>query len=123
MNNGLILKISKMVAICSIFIIVGMSLIFKDSGPIILGYVFGTLISILSLLLINNSVNKAVVMEPSKAQKHTRLDYFIRCFIYFMVLVISHAANYLNLFSAFLGLNMVKIAIYIMAFFDKNFPE
>ena len=119
MNNNLVFKITKFIAPICLIVIGIMALVFKNSKPIILGYVFGTLISILSLALISSSANKTVAMQSSKAQKYAFFGYFTRLIIYIIILTISHKAEYLNIFSAFIGLNMVKIAIITMTFLKK----
>ena len=123
MNNPLVLKIAKIAALISIIVIGLMALIFKNFKPIILGYVFGTLVSILTLALISDSANRIVSMQSSKAKKHAFVGYFTRLLIYVIVLIISHKAEYLNIFSAFLGLNMVKIVIFTATFLNKNFLD
>jgi hypothetical protein len=121
MKNAIVLKIAKIAAPISLVAIGIMALIFKNPKPIILGFVFGTLVSILSLALISDSTTKILSMRSSKAKVHTSIGYFTRLLIYSIVLVISYKAEYLNIFSAYMGLNMVKITIFIMAFLKVKF--
>lgn len=120
MNNDLVFKITKFIAPISLITIGLMALVFKNSKSIILGFVFGTIISILSLALISRSADKTVSMPSSKAKKYAFFGYFTRLLIYSIILVISHKAEYLNIFSAFIGLNMVKIAIFTMTLLKKD---
>lgn len=121
MNKDLIFKISKIVVICSLILLGCIALLFKNPKPIILGYIFGVSINILSFHLMNVSINKSVTMEPTRAMKYSYFNYLIRISMYFFVLFISAVANYLNIFAAFLGLTMVKNIICFLSIFDKDF--
>lgn len=121
MNNDLVFKIVKRTAIVSLFIIGIMAFMFKEPKPIILGYIFGTVISILGFKLLHNTINKAVEMTPGRASSYSMVHYFLRYIIYFIVLGVAAIANYLNFPSTLLGLLMVKIIILGSGIFDKNF--
>lgn len=121
MNNDLVFKIVKRTAIISLFIIGIMAFMFKEPKPIILGYIFGTVISILGFKLLHNTINKAVEMTPGRASSYSMVHYFLRYIIYFIVLGVAAIANYLNFPSTLLGLLMVKIIILGSGIFDKNF--
>lgn len=121
MNKELIFKILKVVIILSFFIIGFSFFLFSNPKPIILGYIFGVLINILSLFLINVSAYRLVRMSPKKAKFRASFNYFLRLFIYFLVLFISIKADYLNYLATFVGLIMVKNAIFILNFIDKDF--
>ena len=123
MNKDLLFKISKSVVLLSLFIIGLMALLFKESKALISGYIFGTLISILSLYLMNDSANKFIALEPAIGKRKARQGYFIRFIIYAIVLTISALADYLNIFTTFLGLTMVKNCILLLNFFDKDFHK
>lgn len=121
MNQDLIIDITKKVAIISIIIVVLVAIIFTNPKPIILGYFFGTLISVVSLKLMGNTINKAVQKTPSKASSYTRSHYMFRLTIYGLVLVVAAKADYLNFMSTAVGLTMVKNIIIFFTIFDKNF--
>ncbi|NLY45613.1 MAG: hypothetical protein GX053_06445 [Tissierella sp.] len=121
MNNDIIIKIFKRVLVISLFII-GISLIlFNDPYSIILGYIFGIIISMLTFKLLDSTINKAIRMTPAKASSYSMLHYFLRYLIYFIVLGVAAIADYLNFPATVLGLLMVKFAIFISTIFDKNF--
>ncbi len=119
--KDLLAKISKVVVLLSIIIVSLMALLFKESKPLIMGYIFGATISILSLYLINDSINRFIRMEPARATKNARMNYFIRFIIYAAVLIVSALADYLNIFTTLLGLTMVKNSILLLNFMDKDF--
>ena len=121
MIKDLLAKISKVVVLLSIIIVSLMALLFKESKPLIMGYIFGAIMSILSLYLINDSINRFIRMEPARATKNARMNYFIRFIIYAAVLIVSALADYLNIFTTLLGLTMVKNSILLLNFMDKDF--
>lgn len=120
MNKDLVYKVSKGVLVLSFFVVGVILLFFKNPKPIILGYIFGTSISILSFFLINDSATKLVRMNPSAAKKRAQVNYILRNLIYFIVLSIAAIADYLNLFATFFGLTMIKNTIYILTKLDKD---
>lgn len=121
MNDNLIIDVAKKVAIVSLIIIVLIAVIFSNPKPIILGYFFGTLISVVSLKLMGNTINKAVQKSPSKASSYTRSHYMFRLTIYGLVLFVAAKADYLNFLATAVGLTMVKNIIILFTIFDKNF--
>lgn len=120
MNNDLVFKILKKTIIVSFFIIGFSMFLFKNPKPIILGYTFGTLISMLGFKLLNNTINKAVLMKPSKASAYSTMHYILRYLIYFIVLTVSAIAHYLNFPATILGLLAVKFVIISSTVFDYN---
>lgn len=120
-NRDLLAKINKLVVLLSIFIVGLLALLFKESKPLIMGYIFGATISILSLYLINDSISRLISMEPARATRNARMSYFIRFIIYAAVLIVSALADYLNILTTLLGLTMVKNSILLLNFMDKDF--
>lgn len=123
MNNKLVFKIVKR-AIILLALIVGIfAVIFKDPQPLIMGMIFGALISMLNFKLLDNTINKAVKMPPHTATGFTIAHYFARYIIYFVVLIVAAKADYLNLIATIGGLFMVKFVILGSNIFDKNFTR
>lgn len=119
----LIKKILTRVLILS-FLIIGFLFFYKDNPkPYILGYIFGTAISILNFLLLKNSVEKSVKMTESRAQNYATGQYFIRMGIFAVTILIGAVANYLSLITTLFGVLIIKIVIYLSNFFDRNFLQ
>lgn len=97
-------------------------IIFTDPKPYTLGLIFGTLVGILTFLLMGKSAEKAVTMAPNRAYSYTVKQYFLRMFIYGVVLVIGAVADYLSFFTVALGLLMIKAVIISLAILD-NFKK
>lgn len=123
MKEKLIFTILKRTVIISLLIIGFSFFLFKNPKPILLGYIFGTIISILGFKLLDITISKAIVMSPSKANSYSTIHYIIRYLIYFVVLTVSAIANYLNFPAAILGLLSVKFVILCSTIFDKNFMK
>lgn len=121
MNNDLIFKLTKRIAIVSLFIVGIVAFVFKDPMPIIQGYIFGTIISILGFKLLHNTINKAVEMTPSRASGFSMAHYMLRYIIYGVVLAVAALADYLNFPATLLGLLMIKIMILVSGMIDKEF--
>lgn len=123
MNNDIVFKVIKRVAIVSLLIIGISFFLFKEPKPIIYGYIFGAIISILGFKLLDNTINKAVSMTPGKATAYSTVHYILRYFIYFIVLAVAALADYLNFPAAILGLLSVKFVIIGSAIIDKDFQR
>ena len=93
-------------------------LIAKNPKPYLYGIIFGSSINFLNFRLMYISTKKAMSMSIKGAQSHTVTNYFIRYFIYGIVLVVAAKADYINLYTAALGFFIVKIVIISDAFFD-----
>lgn len=100
-------------------ILIGIILItIKEPKPYALGLIFGTSVGILAFMLMGKSVEKSVTMDPSRAYGYTVRQYFLRMFIYGLVLVIAALADYLSFLTVAIGLLMIKIVIVSLAIFD-----
>ena len=123
MNNDLVFKVARRTTIAVLLIIGILAFIFKDPKPIIMGLIFGSLISILNFKLLDNTVSKAVKMPSNKATGYTIFHYFARYIIYFAVLFVAFKADYLNLISTIIGLFTVKMVILGSSIFDRDFTR
>ena len=123
MNNDIIIKVYKRTLILA-FIIMGFTFfIFKNPKPIVLGYLFGLIISMLSFKLLDTTIGNAVNMTPGRAQRYTFIHYTLRSLIYLIVLTVSIIADYLNFPATVLGILMVKFTIVFSNIVDKNFTQ
>lgn len=123
MNKDLVLDVTKRVIISSLFIIGIMTFIFNEPKSIILGYIFGSIISILGFKLLHTTIERAITMSPGKATGYSTAHYMTRYLIYGVVLAVAALADYLNFMATFLGIMMVKIVILLSAVFDKRFQR
>ena len=90
----------------------------KEAKPYALGLIFGTSVGILTFMLMGKSVERAVTMDPDRAYSYTIRQYFLRMFIYGIVLVIAALADYLSFLTVAIGLLMIKTVIVSMAIWD-----
>lgn len=123
MNNKLVFKIAKRTIILVLLIGGILSFVFSDPKPIVLGLLFGSIISMLNLKLLDNTITKAVTMSSNRATAYTIAHYFARYIIYFIVIIVAAKADYLNLISTIAGLFIVKFVIMGSNIFDKHFND
>jgi hypothetical protein len=117
-DENIVTIIIKRTAVLGLIIIGIMLIGIKEPKPYILGYIFGTSISILTFKLMEKSAEKAVTMKPSRAYGYSVRQYFIRYFIYAIVLIIGALADYLSFLTVATGLLMVKMVITSFAIID-----
>ena len=88
--------------------------------PFVLGLVLGSAISVLTFMLLANTVVKATFMDPGKAQIYMGANYFLRYAIIAIVLYISTQMPYLNVFATAIGILLVKGILYVIQLSDKS---
>jgi multisubunit Na+/H+ antiporter MnhE subunit len=91
----------------------------KNPKTFVLGFIFGMCISVLGFKLLDNTIQRAITMQPAKANGYATAHYFLRYLIYFIVLVIAALADYLSFSATVLGLFMVKIVIIASTVYDS----
>lgn len=82
-----------------------------DFGPLLLGWVYGAILSILSLLLLSRTMEKAVTYSPGKAKLYTFINYMLRYIILFIALFVAIQRPDMNIITVVLGLMIPKIVI------------
>lgn len=105
------LKIFKHTIILMVVLALILSIFIHPPLPMALGLVFGTLISMLNFRALALTLEKAVTMDPRRAQIYASSRYFIRFMTTGIVLFISIKANYLNVLGTIIGLFLIKIVI------------
>lgn len=120
MNNDIIIKVYKKTLLFSLFIIGFSFFLFKEPRAAVLGYIFGTLIAMLTFKLLDISIQKSVKLPSRQASMYATGQYFIRYIIYGIVLIVSGKADYLNLGTTVLGLLSIKIVIILSSIFKKS---
>ena len=83
----------------------------KNYIPYLMGMLFGFLIAVLCFQQMSMAISKAVNLPPEKAQIFIGIRYFIRLFIYGLVIYISIKADYINLLGTIFGLLSLKLSI------------
>jgi len=103
-------------------ILSGIFLIFSPNPKeYIYGLAFGTSINVLNFKLMAITFEKAVNMPQNRVMPYIMSQYLIRYIIYGIVLIVSAVADYISLYTAILGLFMVKIVILSTSFYDMIF--
>ncbi|MBZ2174922.1 ATP synthase subunit I [Schnuerera sp. xch1] len=122
-DKNLSYVIIKKTIVYSLIIIGIIFLGFKNYKPLILGFVFGTTISILGFKLLENTINNSIKMSPDRAYRYTIFHYFVRYLIYGIVLIVAAIANYLSFVTTAIGLFMIKIVIITYTIYDSFFKR
>ena len=119
----LIKKIYKYVIIIYLFFSLAFFFFMGSKGiSIVIGFTFGTLISILTFFELARTTARVVTMDPGKAKGYATRHYFLRFIVTGVVIYISITAPYINAFGTFLGLLLIKFVIYFTNLFnDKNY--
>jgi len=113
-SNGYILK-----SMGLFLIIAGIMLItFSEPWPIVKGFAFGSIISMVLFKHMYLTLNRGLSMEAARASKYVALQYFIRYIIYGITLAIAAKAPYLNLIATFGGLLIMKVTIQLNNFYE-----
>lgn len=105
------------VAIASAALLVGLK---TAATPFILGLILGSAISVLTFMLLANTIVKASFMTPGRAQLYMGANYFVRYAIIAIVLFISTKMPYLNVFATAIGVLLVKGILYVIQLSDKS---
>ncbi|MBN2794352.1 MAG: ATP synthase subunit I [Clostridia bacterium] len=105
------------------FILAMVFLLFFDSSKsLILGLVFGVLISGLNFIDLSNTLQRAVSMSPEKAQSYTVRKYFMRYIMNGVVIFVAVKTPHIHVISTVLGMLLIKFSIMITNLFnDKQF--
>jgi len=106
----------------SIALILSMLILIIVSNPkeYIYGLLFSTCITVLNFRLMCISIERSLDMAQKKIKFFILGNYAMRTFIYGIVIFISYIADYLNLYTAILGLFSVKITIIFGVFYKKG---
>ncbi len=88
--------------------------------PLIIGVWFATVVSLLLFYELALTISKAVTMNPERASRYTSGKYFLRFFIYAVVLYVAANSPIMNIYGAVIGILSVKISIYIANLFVKK---
>lgn len=106
-----------LVGIASAALFIGLK---TSAIPFVLGLILGGAISVLTFMLLANTLVKASFMNPGRAQIYMGVNYFIRYAIIAIVLYISTQMPYLNVFATAIGILLVKGILYVIQLSDKS---
>ena len=84
----------------------------KNPKVYIMGIIFGGSVSVLMFIALYRSTVKMVDKDPEGGKRYVMMQYFFRMCLYATVLVVAALADYISLYTTFIGLLSVKIAIY-----------
>ncbi len=86
----------------------------------LIGIAFGTIISIIKVILLEKTLNKAVDMPPEDAKNYTRSRYTLRLVLSVVLIVAAVKIPYINVIGVIVGLLLVQPAVYIVNFANRK---
>lgn len=123
MDDKIIYEIKYIAKGVLIFNLIALAIFFIISAlnmKIFLGLIFGTIISVLNIILLAKSIEKSVTMPANKAQIYTTSTYLLRMFIVAIVLIVSVKVPNLSLIGVVIGLISPKFVILIKPFITNK---
>lgn len=106
-----------------IFISVVSFFLMDEPLNFVIGLAFGAATSILNFLELSNTLKRAVLMVPAKAQSFVAMKYFIRYAVTAIVLFISIVAPYINVLGTIVGLILLKGIILVNSIHKGKLPQ
>lgn len=95
-------------------------LIVSDKKAFTVGLLFGLIFSILKLILMQNTIKKAVLMPEGKAQRYANVQYMIRYVLTGVVLFVAAVEPTINLLGVLIGLLSMKVGAYLQIIVSKK---
>lgn len=115
--NGLSADLRKTVSLAAAVIgavICVVSVFVTDSkGPMALGVVIGTCVSIINFNIMALAGEKAIELPPEKARVKMTINYLIRYGLYIVVLIVAFKVSFFNVVGTVLGFFTSILALYL----------
>lgn len=105
------IKIYKYTIIFAVATATILSIFIRPVMPLLVGLLFGTLISMLNFRALALTLEKAVTLPPAKAQTYAGSRYFLRFLLNGLVIFVSIKADYINVIGTIIGLIIIKLVI------------
>lgn len=116
------LKLIKWVLIIDLILIIIAFIFLNNPTNWVMGLIFGGLIGVLNFAELGRTLEVAVTMNPTRAQRYAASKYLLRYIITGIVILISLKANYINTLGTIIGLLLVKFVIISTNLFnDREF--
>lgn len=113
------LKVIKTVLLLDLIVLIILLAIKSFTMPMVYGLIFGSIFSILNFRILAITLEKAITMQPDKAQRYTINKHTLRIIFTGIVIFISLKATYINPVGTIIGLLLPSISIYILNFLSK----
>lgn len=120
MGSNYQIKIILRALIFAVVLSMLIAFIFSNPKEYIYGLLFSTSITVLNFRLMSISIQRALNMPQKKIKFFIATNYAIRTAIYGIILSVSYMADYLNFYTAIIGIFSVKIVI-LMGVLDHKY--
>lgn len=116
-------KVIKSVALLSVVVSIVFIVFFKSSAvALVIGLLFGVLVSTFSFIDLSQTIQRAVSKPPAQAQSYTVRKYFIRYIINGIVIYVSVVSPHIHIIGTVIGMMLIKVAIMMTNLFnDRQF--
>ena len=84
------------------------------------GIALGTFVSVLKVVMLEKTLNKAVDMAPEDAKNYTRSRYTFRMVLTIALVAVAIKIPYINVIGLIVGLLLIQPAVYIVNFINRN---
>lgn len=102
-------------------IVLGIGVLFANSILYwAVGVALGTAVSVLKVVMLEKTLNKAVDMSPEDAKNYTRSRYTFRMVLTIALVVVAIKIPYINVIGLIVGLLLIQPAVYIVNFINRN---
>lgn len=88
--------------------------------PFTIGLLFGSIMALLNFRLLSLTLEKAIKMEPSRAQIYAGSRYTLRFVITGVVIFVSIKADHINVLGTVIGIISLKLVILATEFFHNS---
>jgi len=106
----------------SFFILIAGSVIYYRSLtflPFAYGAFLGTVLNIIKILMLENTVKKAVSMDSVKAGNYARVQHLLKFLLTGAVLLIAAVVPFINIWGAAFSVLAYQIAVYSLKYFKE----
>jgi multisubunit Na+/H+ antiporter MnhE subunit len=82
--------------------------------PFIFGVLIGTIVSVIKVMLLSKTVDKALSMEEKAASRYVNQQHFLRLLLTAAALLLGALVSVINLWGVVAGVFAFQISVYVM---------
>lgn len=86
----------------------------------LLGIALGTVVSVIKVILLEKTLNKAVDMSPEDAKNYTKSRYTLRLVLSVVLIVVAFKIPCFDVIGVIVGLLLIQPAVYIVNFINRK---
>lgn len=112
----------KVISVLSLIGIIASVIYYRSSAclPFIYGILLGSFVSVVKVIVLERTVDKALEMEKKSAVRHVYLQHILRLLLVAAVLLIAAIVEYISLWGAIAGVLSFQISLYVLKVLKKT---